>query len=55
MLREPHIYVGLAVGAVVAWLLTRGRGQLVPITPHFTRPIRRTPRRGASWPGQPRG
>ena len=54
MLREPVFYVGLAAGAVLAWLIA-GRGTTtVTGAPKFPRSIRRTPRRGAAWFGHQR-
>ena len=51
MLREPTFYVGLAAGAVVAWLIARRRDQLVVGAPHYVKPITRRGRMGQNWPG----
>lgn len=54
MLRDPRLWVGVALGAAAAWWWQRrARGQLHAATPYMPRPLTRKPRRGGGWPGSP--
>ena len=51
MLRSGAFYLGVAAGALVTWMVARRRGQLIPATPYYPRPLKRFGRLGRSWRG----